>query len=563
MTRWLVLALLPLAAFADERILEFHSDILVRADAVIEVTETIRVRAEGQQIRRGIYRDFPTRYRDRYGNRVVVDMQPLSVLRNDRPDGMRSEHHANGVRTYFGRSDYFLPPGDYTYTFRYDAERMLGFFDGRDELYWNVTGGGWDFPIQRASATVRFAFPVSAVDMTADAWTGRQGGVDKDYRLAMDGGSVHVSTTAQLNPREQLTIVVDWPAGQVERPGRWQRFLWTVRDNRDFLVALAGLVALLCYCIPVWYHFGRDPAPGVIMTRYEPPAGFSPASLRYIQRMGYDSKVLTAAIVNLAVKGYLRIRESDDKYTLIKADPGGSPPALARGEKELLAALFDGRDSLLLDDENHRELSAVRHAHRGVLRADYRNRLFRLNGLMMVPSALIIVVTVVAVFAPGGTPAGLAWLVLALMLVTAGLFGWLVRAPTGIGRRVLDEIEGFREYLEIAEKDEIKLLGAPQKTPQLYEHFLPYALALGVEQAWADKFAAVFANLRDSDGNPYHPAWYDGSWSGFRLSSHASSLGSSFSSAISSSMTPPGSSSGSGGGGFSGGGGGGGGGGGW
>ena len=77
-----LLVALPLLASADERILEFHSEITVMQDGWLEVTETIRVRAEGDRIRRGIYREFPTEYFDRLGNRYVVDFQPLAVFRN-------------------------------------------------------------------------------------------------------------------------------------------------------------------------------------------------------------------------------------------------------------------------------------------------------------------------------------------------------------------------------------------------------------------------------------------------------------------------------------------------
>ncbi len=123
---------------------------------------------------------------------------------------------------------------------------------------------------------------------------------------------------------------------------------------------------------------------------------------------------------------------------------------------------------------------------------------------------------------------------------------------------------GFKDYLEIAEKQEMNLRNPPEKTPQLFEAYLPFALALGVEQRWAEKFARVFAAIREPDGGGYQPAWYSGdSWSTTRLSNSVNSISSDLGSAISSSVTPPGSSSGSGGGGFSGGGGGGGGGGGW
>ena len=77
--------LLPLGAAAEERILEFHSDILVMTDGWIEVSETIRVRAERSRINRGIYRDFPTEYKDKLGNDYVVGFDILSVTRNGSP----------------------------------------------------------------------------------------------------------------------------------------------------------------------------------------------------------------------------------------------------------------------------------------------------------------------------------------------------------------------------------------------------------------------------------------------------------------------------------------------
>ena len=122
---------------------------------------------------------------------------------------------------------------------------------------------------------------------------------------------------------------------------------------------------------------------------------------------------------------------------------------------------------------------------------------------------------------------------------------------------------GFEDYLEVAEKDELNLKNPPEKTPQLFESYLPYALALGVEQEWSEKFAALLAAIRDPDGREYQPSWYDGSWNSARLASTARSFSSELSSSVASSVSPPGSSSGGGGGGSSGGGGGGGGGGGW
>jgi hypothetical protein len=209
----LLLLLLSVEAVADERILEFHSDILVMPDGWIDVTETIKVRAEGNRIRRGIYRDFPTEYRDKYGNDVIVGFDILSVLRNNSPEDFHTQGIRDGIRTYFGNSDRYINSGEHTYTFRYRASRMLGFFENHDELYWNVTGVNWEFPIDNASATVSFGFDVSAGDLTAEAYTGAFGYTNRDYTSRIDGsGRVEVETHYRSYLAKGLCV-------RAERPG--------------------------------------------------------------------------------------------------------------------------------------------------------------------------------------------------------------------------------------------------------------------------------------------------------------------------------------------------------
>jgi uncharacterized membrane protein YgcG len=559
------LLLIPVIASGDERILGYHSDILVKQDGWIEVTETIRVRAEGVQIRRGIYRDYPTRYEDRFGNDLQVLYEPRAVLRNDVSEEFRSEKRGNGLRTYFGRSDVMLDHGEHTYTYRYDAGRMLGFFDDFDELYWNVTGNGWNFPIDRASATVSFEFEVPADSYGIDAYTGSFRENGKAFNYATDErGGVTFQTTNALGIGEGLTIAVSWPKGLVDEPSDMQKLMWLLADNLNLLIALAGLAAILSYYIPVWKHFGRDPEPGVVFTRYEPPGGFSAASLRYIENMGYDDETMTAAVVSLAVKGYLRInKDDDDEHTLQRRDPGDNPPQLATGERELHDALFEDGDYVILDDKYHKLLGNARSKHEKSLSRDYKSRYFKTNGALNLPPLLIMLVSSLVALRVASGPTFFVFGTIALELVSIVVFAIIMKRPTPVGRRLLDEMSGFREYLEIAEKDEMNLRNPPDKTPVLFEQYLPFALAMGVEQQWADRFADVFASLRGPANTSYHPSWYNGSWDSLNLSSNTASLSSGLGSAISSSVTAPGSSSGSGGGGFSGGGGGGGGGGGW
>ena len=184
------------------------------------------------------------------------------------------------------------------------------------------------------------------------------------------------------------------------------------------------------------------------------------------------------------------------------------------------------------------------------------------NSLLLVPAVVLLVGMLIGiVILDRFTPLAVVVLVATALLI--GLFSWLLKAPTPHGRRLMDRIAGFRMYLEVAEKDDLNLRNPPERTPELFEKYLPYALALEVEQPWAEQFEDVLAAVRDDGGRTYQPRWYGGRWDVRNPARMAGVVGGSLSSAISSASTPPGSSSGGGGGGFSGGGGGGGGGGGW
>ena len=178
---WLLACAPPLAA--QERIERYDIQVDIQADGSLEVTERIDVRAEGQRIRRGIYRDFPTRYRDRLGNRVVVDFEVLEVLRDGQPEPWFTESIGNGVRLNTG-DDGFLPvPARHRYTLRYRTTRQLGFFDAHDELYWNAIGTGWEFPIEAGSVEVRLPRPVPQAQLQLGAYTGVQGARGRAFEV--------------------------------------------------------------------------------------------------------------------------------------------------------------------------------------------------------------------------------------------------------------------------------------------------------------------------------------------------------------------------------------------
>lgn len=180
---WLAILLCALAApaLADERILDYTVLVAVQPDASVEVTEHITVRVEGVNIRRGIYREFPTRYDDRAGNRVVVGLEVLGVERDGEPEPWFTESLSNGLRINTGNDDYLPVPADIRYTLRYRTTRQIGFFAEHDELYWNAIGTDWDFPIEAAQVQVRLPQAVPVAQMSAEGYTGPQGATGQQY----------------------------------------------------------------------------------------------------------------------------------------------------------------------------------------------------------------------------------------------------------------------------------------------------------------------------------------------------------------------------------------------
>lgn len=560
--------LLPSQGHAQERILHYVVHVVVAADASLVVTETITVRAEGQQIRRGIYRDFPTRYKDRAGNRIVVDLHVLGVQRDGQDEPWFVEERANGVRINTGNDDFLDVPATYTYALRYRSTRQMGYFSDHDELYWNAIGTGWIFPIENASVEVELPEAVPVAAMKAEAYTGTQGSKDQNYSATLTGpGQATWQLTRPLRAGEGMTVVLSFPKGIVSQPSLIKRAFWLLRDNSGALVALIGLIIVLVMCVRRWNEIGRDPRKGAIIPRYEPTPGFSPAALRFLFRSRYENRCFTAEMLSAAMDGWIRIHGEDKKAgidywrleRLRPLDEAEEP------QRTVLQALFpDGKTGLTLSNKSASLLTAAQTTHRQALLQRMQPEFIKFNRRSILAPAMIAIASAGFGFWINGENFSFLLIgVCALMLVTVLFFAKLVEAPTPAGRKLLDEIEGLRLYLSVAERDELKNMPGPGQPPvldaQRYEALLPYAVALDVEEAWTNKFTlavGVAAAAAAASGM----AWYRGG-SINDANAFSRALGSSLNSSIASSSTPPGSSSGSGGGGSSGGGGGGGGGG--
>ncbi|MFA5047637.1 MAG: DUF2207 domain-containing protein [Patescibacteria group bacterium] len=625
----------PVLAQTDtnqEFIRNFDSQITVNQDSSLTVTETIVVHSLGEAIQHGIYRDFPTRYKDRKGNNYNVGFELLSVKRDGEATTYDTEMQSNGIRIYIRDKNILLPPGDYIFQITYRTTRQLGFFTDHDELYWNVTGNGWNFPIDNASAEVTLPAG-SDGKITTAGYTGTVGSREQNFQSSVTGNKVSFSAF-NLDVYEGLTIVAGWPKGLVHEPTIAEKRADWLRDNFGLFAGLIGLIIVLLYYLWAWTKFGRDPQKGTIIPQYDSPRGLAPAAIGFIYKMGFSDRAFTGTIINLAVKGCLKIEKPGLHYHLKSLLAKEQVEGLKDEEKLIFEELFNSQDEIIIKQKNHEDIGGATDELKSWLNNNYKKTNFVLNinyfVIGVVLSLITIITTIgllaggnialapVAIFAIvwlsfwsigvvallfgvvklwktfltsrsaqsfiaalfltlfslpflGGEVAGIFMLstassfwiapILIILLAVNFLFLFLLKAPTSEGRRLMDEIEGFKWFLSVTEKDRMNFHNPPQATPELFEKFLPYALVLGVENKWAEQFASVFAALKQS-GNEYTPGWYSGvAFSSLAMGSFASSLGSSFSGAISSASVAPGSSSGFGGGGGSGGGGGGGGGG--
>jgi len=626
-----VLALLliaaPTTARADERILHYWSEVAIQPDSSLEVTETIDVRAEGDAIRHGIYRDFPTRYSGRHGSQFRVGFTFENATLDGAPVPASTAPYSNGVRVKIGDPDTYVTVGEHRYVIRYRTTRQVGRFKDFDELYWNATGNGWVFPIDVAEA--RIHLPQPAKFGQREVYTGPQGS-DDHFAQVIDErpGEIAFRTTNALSSYEGLTVAVAFPKGVVAEADENTRLGWWLSDYGPPAVGIAALLGLFGYYLIAWKRAGRDPRAGTVVPLFSPPDDLSPAAMRYIVKMGSDNRAFAAALVDMGVRGHIKLSEeeggffSKDKTRLERL--AGSQPLFAEEDAALRKLAMTG-ESVMMEQKNHEKFSSAQSALSDSLKEMYEGRLFNKNwgwaiagvvlliaavwiaaaavvgsyglsdlmmvgtsvGLFALAALLILLIhqfqgggkcllTILA-FVVGATALALGapmiplalesgwWLPVVLPLLSIPLvvsaFMW-IDAPTKEGRGVLDRIAGFKQYLSITERERLDRMTAPQDTPEIFEKYLPYAIALGVENRWADRFAGVLAAAAAQGHQGF--GWYAGSGDPWNHPGRfADSVGSSLASTISAASTAPGSSSGSGGGGSSGGGGGGGGGGGW
>jgi len=560
----LLLAIIATPAQAQRSlaIKRFEATIMVNPGGAVDVSESITAEFTGSW--NGIYRTVPVVYRTPQGFNWTLRLHILDV----------TDEHGVSLDVESSRERHYVKykirvPGaenaTRTVLLRYRALNGLRFLEDHDELYWNVTGDEWDVPIEAAKA--RIELPAAAAGVRAIAFNGVYGSTARDAEVETQGTTIRVTMPHRLDFHEGLTAVVGWNRGVVVRPTETQKALSFLATNWP----LAIPVPVFLVMFGIWRQVGRDPRRLPVAVQYEPPESLTPAEAGTLMDESADMRDVTATVVDLAVRGYLKIEEQDQsallglvkrrEYVFHRLQPSGATP-LQPHEQQVLSGIFSGsRDQVKLSDlenEFYQYLPGVKAQifERLISRGLYRSRPDKvrsrwLAGAVVVGGLILSMsITMSARLQLSPVPFIIAALASGLIMMA---FGWIMPARTTAGARALEQLLGFEEFLARVEQERLERV---VKTPEMFERYLPFAMAFGVERRWAKAFRDIYREP---------PRWYvGGNAASFSLDDFSGRLADLSSRAQSTMTSSPRSSSGSGfSGGSSGGGSGGGGGGGW
>lgn len=552
-------------AAQSEKLEEFHATISIDPSGQITVVEKIRYATEISG-KRGIIRSLPLRGVDKQDREVKNEYSIISVNRGGEESPYRSERENGNLAIYIGESSVFLEPGVYDYEITYSLPKQIRFFDEYDEFYWNVNGTQWPFSIGKISAEITFPEGTDIIQMSC--YTGQYGSREQNCEHSETGRTVTYKA-GPFSPGENLSIAVGFTKGVVAPPPPPTEFQ---QVGFQVITGLIGLI-LLAYYLFTWLNYGIDPPKPTVIPLFDPPAGLSPASVGMVSKGYYWQDFITASVVSLASKGYLRIEENSKstlfglfkqkEFDLIREKlPDHSLP---KEENTLLSSLFGNASRITLDGKYNSKVADAVQKFQSSLNSQWNpliykglNVKFWILPFLLFVGYIVILVNMEDYFVfEGKAPLLIGFIVGNIILFL--IYQWLIRKPAQEKLKLRSEIEGFKMYMAAAEEKMLQFSNPPELTPEKFEKLLPYAMVLDVDEIWGEKFQKMLS--MSSTAQQYHPTWYTGGM--IQRAAFAHMLNSSLSNTISQSSHRPSSGSGSGGGGFSGGGGGGGGGGSW
>lgn len=600
----------------EEKVYTFRSQVTVDVSGYISVREEIGIFAGGKIFKRGITRALPLTRSDKDGNRVAVEYDIVSARKNGEPEPFFSEREGDDRIVYVGKSDRLLDAGWYTYTLDYITSGQIVFLEEYDELSWNVNGLS-DHTLDTVTVVVRL--PEGAEIVSYRSYVGEYGSTKEDCRAeTLPDGSLYLEAVS-VAPQQMLTLSVGFVKGVVTPPATGRNLYSgpvpsTFFDRNGLPIASAILfLLLLTYYFFTWRRYGVDPPRPVVIPQFSPPEGLSPASVGMLHKEKYWNDLITPAIVNLAVKGFLRISESerpsllrrkDRVYTLVRLKE--KDDTLPQEESLVLERLFKQDNEVVLDGKYNAAIAELMDHFRRELNRQFRpllregaNRKFmvlpwiilifylcllfyfvrfepvRQVGLYIVVALfsfpVVILLSLILRKRVGrsrigwfscalGVALGISSLSLLLIfrgdslsmntigfivgfpLIVIGFmaYSFLIRRPDERKLYLQSQIEGLKIYMDTAEEKLLQFFNPPTITPEVFEQLLPYAIALGMEDIWGEKFEKRLLGSMQQP-QPYQPPWFAGTVMPPARFGHM--LSSTLSNTVNHAATPPHSSS--------------------
>jgi hypothetical protein len=502
------------------RISDFQDTITVNPDGSSLIKETITLKFVGEW--HGIHRTIPIEYPGPDGTnyRLYIDLIGITD-----ENGAKLKHDTSTNGAYRDYKIYISDAVNATRTVEitYRVRNGIRFFDGKDpdshdEFYWNVTGNDWQVPIDHAAASVHFPAGGSESDpLRAQAFTGVYGSTEHNATATVNGSDVEFATTAPLPMRGGLTIDVYIPKGIVKEPGLLTKIFWFIGSNPAIFLPLLTLAVML----PLWWIKGRDPDPGMsVAPMYDPPPGVSPAECGTLLDDTIHPRDITSTIVDLAVRGYIKIEETDESgalfhnkdyiFHLLKKREQWQ--GLAPHEQVMLENIFAGDETdTRLSSLKNRFYKAVPVVRTDIMSALKQKGIYTLDpesadGYSVGAGMCIIAPFVVLQwmhFVNFFSSVPIALLSIVVAAVIWWMFARVMSAKTLKGSRIHIAVLGFQEFMNRVDADRLKTM--PSNT---FEKFLPYAMALGVEHHWAQAFNGL---IKDP------PTWYAGPGYGYGM----------------------------------------------
>jgi len=488
-----------------EKIENFEAKIEIQKDGSFLVEESIEYNF-GLNKRHGIYRTIPL---------DKIKIKVLDVLdESGKAYPYETSINFKTLRIKIGDPNK-LVRGTKKYRIIYKVQNGLLFFKDHDELYWNVTGNNWKVPIKNAKAIVILPENLEEDQIQAECYTGIYGSKEKDCECFITKGKVEILTKRELLPKEGLTIAIGFPKGIVASPSLLQRFGWTVEKYWPFFIPLFVFIFLFYK----WYKEGRDPRlKKSIMVQYEPPDNLRPAQVSAILKQKLSPTDISATIIDLAVSGYIKIKEIEKKGWFQKNDYEFEKlkdwDDLLDYEQKILRFLFGRKKDKVVLSELRRKHFRISKVYKSCFKELANERYFSHNpykvfhkwrsiGISLVILGIIVIyflnpflMLLHSVFFQ--MPTGF---LLGISIAFSGVL-FLIFAPfmpkrTKKGMEAYWHILGFRDYIKTAEKYRAQFY----EKAHIFEKYLPYAIVFNLTHKWAKAFEGIYREA---------PSWYEG-----------------------------------------------------